>query len=207
MDSENEPEAPDSAAPTPAPESEAPAAAVTTESEGANGTVGQGHVAAIGGAARAVATKARKSTPRGKRGLRLPRRFKKAAPGSAAGIEPHELTPVSAQKPSVRVTCIDYSPQQAVFEEIQDLPAFIAEHRDGLVVGALDQRGRPGRPGGGARRSRRSTGCTRWRSRTCCTCRSVPRCRPTRTTATTRRACSSSRASWSCARGSCTPSR
>jgi magnesium transporter len=29
----------------------------------------------------------------------------------------------------VRVSCIDYSPQQAVFEEIDDLPAFIARHR------------------------------------------------------------------------------
>ena len=32
-----------------------------------------------------------RAPPKGKRGLRLPRRFKKAAPGSAAGIEPHEL--------------------------------------------------------------------------------------------------------------------
>jgi magnesium transporter len=29
----------------------------------------------------------------------------------------------------VRVSCIDYSAQQAVFEEIEDLPAFIARHR------------------------------------------------------------------------------
>jgi hypothetical protein len=38
--------------------------------------------------------KGRKGAPKGKPGLRLPRRFKKAAPGSAAGIEPHELTAV-----------------------------------------------------------------------------------------------------------------
>ena len=130
MDIENKPDAPDTATLTPAGEPEAPVGAVTKQSEGAGGTLGEGNVAAVGGAARAAATKARKSPPRGKRGLRLPRRFKKAAPGSAAGIEPHELTPVTTQKPSVRVTCIDYSPQRALFEEIQDLPAFIAQHRD-----------------------------------------------------------------------------
>jgi magnesium transporter len=73
--------------------------------------------------------KARKGTPKGKRGLRLPRRWKKAAPGSAAGIEPHELTPVPATPVSVRITVIDYSPDRVAFEDIQDLPAFIDEHR------------------------------------------------------------------------------
>ena len=73
------------------------------------------------------AAKARKSTPRGKRGLRLPRRFK-GKRGSAAGIEPQDLAPL-AGKPSVRVSCIDYSAERAVFEEVQDLPAFIAHHR------------------------------------------------------------------------------
>lgn len=72
----------------------------------------------------ARAPKPRKGTPRGKRGLRLPRRFKKAAPGSAAGIEPHDLTPVTSQRPSVRVTCIDYSPQRSESEEVQDVQAF-----------------------------------------------------------------------------------
>ncbi len=73
--------------------------------------------------------KGRKGPPKGKRGLRLPRRFKKAAPGSAAGIEPHELHPVPGQPVSVRITCIDYSAEQAVLEEVQDLPGFIARHR------------------------------------------------------------------------------
>jgi magnesium transporter len=80
-------------------------------------------------AAPVAAAKARKSTPRGKRGLRLPRRFKKAAPGSAAGIEPRDLAPLTAPRPSVLVTAIDLSPQQAAFEEVQDLPEFIAGHR------------------------------------------------------------------------------
>jgi magnesium transporter len=73
--------------------------------------------------------KGRKGPPKGKRGLRLPRRFKKALPGSAAGIEPHELTAVPGQAVSVRITCIDYSADQVLFEEVGDLPGFIAGHR------------------------------------------------------------------------------
>jgi magnesium transporter len=73
--------------------------------------------------------KGRKSPPKGKRGLRLPRRFKKARPGSAAGIEPHELAPVPGQPVSVRITCIDYSPDQVLSEEVGDLPSFIGRHR------------------------------------------------------------------------------
>jgi magnesium transporter len=71
----------------------------------------------------------RKGTPRGKRGLRLPRRFKKAAPGSAAGIEPHELVAIPGKPISVRITSIDYSPDQVLFEDVQDVPAFVARHR------------------------------------------------------------------------------
>jgi magnesium transporter len=77
----------------------------------------------------AAANGGKKQPPRGKRGLRLPRRFKKAAPGSPAGIEPHELTAVPGKPVSVRITCIDYSPEQALFTEVQDLPGFISRHR------------------------------------------------------------------------------
>ena len=78
--------------------------------------------------------KGRKGPPRGKRGLRLPRRFKKAVPGSAAGIEPHELSAVPGKPISARITCVDYSPDQALFEDVQDLPAFIARHRPEWAV-------------------------------------------------------------------------
>jgi len=79
--------------------------------------------------------KGRKGAPRGKRGLGLPRRFKKATPGSAAGIEPHELSAVPGKPISARITSVDYSPEQALFEEVQDLPSFIAGHRpEGAVV-------------------------------------------------------------------------
>jgi len=73
--------------------------------------------------------KGRKGAPRGKRGLRLPRRFKKAVPGSAAGIEPHELVAVPGKAASVRITCVDYSPEQVDHQAVLDLPAFIAAHR------------------------------------------------------------------------------
>ena len=73
--------------------------------------------------------RSRKGPPRGKRGLRLPRRFKKAAPGSAPGIEPHELLAVPGKTVSVRITCVDYCPEQVEAQEVRDLPAFIAAHR------------------------------------------------------------------------------
>ena len=71
----------------------------------------------------------RKGKPHGTRGLRLPRRFKKASPGAAAGIEPHELVPGPGPAPSERITCIDYSPERVEPQEVSDLPAFIAVHR------------------------------------------------------------------------------
>jgi magnesium transporter len=71
----------------------------------------------------------RKGRPHGTRGLRLPRRFKKATPGAAAGIEPHELVPGPGPAPSVRITCIDYSPERVEPQDVSDLPAFIAVHR------------------------------------------------------------------------------
>jgi magnesium transporter len=77
----------------------------------------------------AGARKGRRAAPKGKRGLRLPRRWKKAAPGSQAGIEPHELAPVSAKPVSVRITVIDYAPERAAVEDIQDLPRFLETHR------------------------------------------------------------------------------
>ena len=71
----------------------------------------------------------RKGRKGGRRGLRLPRRFPEAARGAAPGIEPHELAPVPAEPLSVRVTCIDYSPEQVSVEDVRDLPGFVARHR------------------------------------------------------------------------------
>jgi magnesium transporter len=82
-----------------------------------------------GASAPDMPTGGKKAPPRGKRGLRLPRRFKKATPGSAAGIEPHELSAVPSTPLAVRITCIDYSPEQVVFKDVQDLHGFIDRHR------------------------------------------------------------------------------
>ena len=51
----------------------------------------------------------RRPKPPRKRTLRLPRHFRKSKPGSAAGIEPHELPPAPALTGATRITCIDYS--------------------------------------------------------------------------------------------------
>jgi magnesium transporter len=80
------------------------------------------------------ARKGRKGSAKGTRGLRLPRRFKKALPGAAPGIEPRELAPVSGEPLSVRITCVDYSPEQVVSEEVKDLQAFIVKHRPDWAV-------------------------------------------------------------------------
>src|SRR5512135_3462673 len=45
-----------------------------------------------------------RAKPRPKRGLRLPRRFRKSRPGAAAGIEPHELPSEAALTGATRIT-------------------------------------------------------------------------------------------------------
>jgi magnesium transporter len=64
-----------------------------------------------------------------RKALRLPRQFRKAKPGAAAGIEPHELPPVPALTGAARITCIDYSPDHFELREVQDLEEFIRTHR------------------------------------------------------------------------------
>src|SRR5262245_44103990 len=63
------------------------------------------------------------------KGFRLPRRFKKAKPGSPPGLEPHELSALPSVPGAARITCIDYSPAEARFEEVQDLADFMSRHR------------------------------------------------------------------------------
>jgi magnesium transporter len=50
-------------------------------------------------------------------------------PGTAAGIEAHELSSRVSSAEPVRVTCIDYSPEQCEVREVRDIPAFLAGHR------------------------------------------------------------------------------
>jgi magnesium transporter len=63
------------------------------------------------------------------RGLRLPRRFKKARPGSPPGLGPQELSELPSTPGAARITCIDYSPDNVQTEEVRDLAEFIARHR------------------------------------------------------------------------------
>ncbi len=70
-----------------------------------------------------------RAKPRAKRGLRLPRRFRKSRPGAAAGIEPHDLPADAVLTGATRITCIDYSPERHEVQEVHDLAGFIAHHR------------------------------------------------------------------------------
>jgi magnesium transporter len=60
--------------------------------------------------------------------LRVPRRLGKG-PGAAPGIEPQELAQMPSAPGEVRVTCIDYCPDQSVVEEVSDFEGFVARHR------------------------------------------------------------------------------
>src|SRR5262245_47135599 len=59
------------------------------------------------------------------KGLRLPRRFKKPRPGSAAGLEPQDLSALPSTPGGARITCIDYCPEDIRFDEDCRLPEFI----------------------------------------------------------------------------------
>jgi len=93
--------------------------------EGSNGKAAEAPTAA---AEAAAAAKPKPRRPRAK-GLHLPRHFKKAKPGSAPGIELHELASLPSTPGAARVTCIDYSPTEVRFEEVKDLSGFIIRHR------------------------------------------------------------------------------
>jgi magnesium transporter len=66
---------------------------------------------------------------KGKPGLRIPRRFRKSKPGAAPGTEPKDLSKLPTQPGAVRITCIDYSPDQVTFQDIHDVGAFVNHHR------------------------------------------------------------------------------
>ncbi|HEY6056423.1 MAG TPA: magnesium/cobalt transporter CorA [Candidatus Limnocylindrales bacterium] len=51
------------------------------------------------------------------------------APGTAGGIEASELSARASGSGSVSVTCVDYSPDQVEFQEVADIPGFLARHR------------------------------------------------------------------------------
>jgi magnesium transporter len=50
-------------------------------------------------------------------------------PGTAAGIETHELSTLESGTGPVSVTCVDYSPEQVEVHEITEIDSFLAQHR------------------------------------------------------------------------------
>jgi magnesium transporter len=67
--------------------------------------------------------------PSARRGLRLLRRRRKEPPGSVPGIELHELAQMPSQPGTVRIAAIDYSPDSVLVQDVQDIQAFIQQHR------------------------------------------------------------------------------
>jgi magnesium transporter len=65
------------------------------------------------------------------RGLHLPR-FRKPPPGTAPGIEHHDVKRLKAEAgPPQRVifSCIDFCPEHVLMQDVLDVPAFLNEHR------------------------------------------------------------------------------
>lgn len=62
-------------------------------------------------------------------GLELPTRFEHGLPGAKPGIELHELEKMPVTAEGVRLTCIDYGPEQVVAREVTDLEDFIIHNR------------------------------------------------------------------------------
>ena len=50
-------------------------------------------------------------------------------PGSSPGIEAHELSARTSTDAPVRVTCVDYCPEQMQIEQVSDLNNFLDQHR------------------------------------------------------------------------------
>ena len=50
-------------------------------------------------------------------------------PGKAPGIEPNELPGLARGDAPVTVTCVDYCPEQARVERVDDVRSFLATHR------------------------------------------------------------------------------
>jgi magnesium transporter len=66
---------------------------------------------------------------RGKRGLRIPRRFRKPKPGSVPGIEPEALTRLPTMPGAARVVCVDFCAENVLVREVRDIDAFVVQHR------------------------------------------------------------------------------
>jgi magnesium transporter len=55
--------------------------------------------------------------------------FRKGKPGDASGVEYEDIRKLPSGGTPVYVSCIDYSPDQTLFQEIDDLDDFLVHHR------------------------------------------------------------------------------
>jgi magnesium transporter len=77
----------------------------------------------------AAAAKAEQQARDAGRLLRIPRRFRKSKPGTVPGIEPKDLDRMPTVSGAIRITCIDFSPEQATCVEVRHMSEFIDQHR------------------------------------------------------------------------------
>jgi magnesium transporter len=94
-----------------------------------DGPIEQARAEAAASSAAARGHASEKHEARGKRGLRLPRRFRKPKPGSVPGIAPKDLAEMPTAPGAVRITCIDYSPEHVAHQEVKDVDDFVGHHR------------------------------------------------------------------------------
>src|SRR5436305_336206 len=57
------------------------------------------------------------------------RSFRRKMPGTAAGIEHHELVTQGEKGPAAVITCVDYCPERVEFKTVTNLEEFITGHR------------------------------------------------------------------------------
>ena len=70
------------------------------------------------------------------------RGFVTDAPGASPGIEHHEITDLPSGHGSVRISCIDYSPEQALTRGSENVESFVNQHRaQGTLVRWIDVEG------------------------------------------------------------------
>jgi len=55
--------------------------------------------------------------------------FRQGKPGDSPGVEHHEIQNLPSGSVPVFVSCIDYSPEQTLFQDVDDLDDFLIHHR------------------------------------------------------------------------------
>ena len=71
---------------------------------------------------------AAETSTEGQTRLRFPARLD-ASPGARPGLAPEDLARLPSRPGAARVTCVDFSADEAQSREVEDLEAFLAEHR------------------------------------------------------------------------------